>query len=176
MKKLLLVLTLSFAVFASLPSNNTYAYKLFSTSDCPKVSAPKDIYYWIDPLFLNYSGKTTEVEESINKWDSLPEIEFTKKSSTAGGADIKIEYTDTYSGDTYGEYFLGTRGHIMIYKKWRDLNETQERETIVHEVGHALGLQHTQTENDSISVMRRYGFNDKDYPLSDDKSGIAARY
>ena len=46
----------------------------------------------------------------------------------------------------------------------------------MHEVGHALGLSHTQASNNSISVMRETGFNGKAYPLSDDIAGISAIY
>ena len=49
-------------------------------------------------------------------------------------------------------------------------------ETIVHEVGHCLGLSHCQYIKNSISVMREYGFNNKAYPLSDDIQGISYIY
>lgn len=80
MKKIMSALLLSFVFFAFFSSNTSYAYQLFSTSDCPKVPYPTNIFYWIDPGFLDYSGKTTEVNESINKWDDLPEIQFTTNS------------------------------------------------------------------------------------------------
>ena len=63
-----------------------------------------------------------------------------------------------------------------MYKSWKGLDQTRRRETAVHEVGHALGLDHTQTKNNSISVMRTKGFNDKDWPLQDDIDGIKALY
>ncbi|MBK5447090.1 matrixin family metalloprotease [Peribacillus sp. TH24] len=172
----LAVPVMSLGIFANMGIESAHAYKLLSTEVAKKISPAKDAYYWIDPAFLDYSGKTTEVKESVLRWNSTPEIQFTKKATTPGGADIKIEYLNSYSGDTYGRYVSGSAGSIIIYKAWRDLNEKQERETIVHEVGHALGLAHTQSENNSISVMRQYGFNNKDYPLSDDKAGIAKRY
>lgn len=64
----------------------------------------------------------------------------------------------------------------LINKGMEWSSPIERSETVVHEVGHALGLDHTQSANDSIAVMRQYDFNYKDYPLSDDKAGIAARY
>ncbi|MFP7394173.1 matrixin family metalloprotease [Niallia circulans] len=52
------------------------------------------------------------------------------------------------------------------------MKEFIAKETAVHEFGHTIGLDHTQKSNESKSVMRAKGFNDKAYPLSDDKAGL----
>lgn len=65
---------------------------------------------------------------------------------------------------------------IIYYKSFKSLSAANKRETVVHEVGHTIGLSHTQQRNNSISVMRDYRFNGKAYPLSDDKKGINAKY
>ena len=67
----------------------------------------------------------------------------------------------------------------LFLKIWRvELDSARRKETAVHEsrpcsrfIGHIL-----QKSNDSISVMRQYEFNYKDYPQSDDWAGINARY
>lgn len=42
--------------------------------------------------------------------------------------------------------------------------------------GYTLSLSHTQSKNNSVSVMRALNFNQKAYPLADDKKGINAKY
>ncbi|MFS0593422.1 M12 family metallopeptidase [Cytobacillus horneckiae] len=168
--KILSLVSTFILLFTVLPSISQ-AYVLNSN----KISDPKDAYYWIDPAFSKYSGLKAEVKTGITSWNPTPEIQFTKEASAPGGGNVKIEYIDQYSGNTYA--VSRGKGNITVYKKWRaELNSTRRKETISHEVGHELGLAHTQSKNNSISVMRQLGFNDKPYPLSDDKAGIKAKY
>ncbi|UPM55442.1 matrixin family metalloprotease [Gottfriedia acidiceleris] len=139
-----------------------------------KVSHPKDAYYWIESEFSTY-GLKSEIKRGLTAWNSLPEIQITKEVTQLGGADVKMEYVNSLYGDVYAVH--RTQGNITFYKNWRtDLNSTKRKETAVHEVGHALGLDHTQSKNNSISVMRKLDFNNKDYPLSDDIAGFKAKY
>ncbi|WP_418301115.1 hypothetical protein [Lysinibacillus fusiformis] len=164
----LLVLCLGILFCFQVPEGQ--AYELNSN----KFSNPKDAFYWIDPTFDSYK-LGGEVKNGILAWNALPEINFTKKVPTASGVEASIEYLDKYNGNIYGQSF--GNGRITIYKKWRvELDSTQRTETIVHEVGHEAGLAHTQEKNDEIAVMRRLGFNNKAYPLKDDKAGIAKKY
>ena len=70
----------------------------------------------------------------------------------------------------------GSYSVITIYKPFVSLTVSEQNETIVHEFGHALGLDHCQESAVSISVMRRLGFNGYAHPLSDDITGILALY
>lgn len=65
---------------------------------------------------------------------------------------------------------------IVYYRPFIQASLAIQQETVVHEVGHALGLGHTQSGNDSKAVMRALGFNYKAYPLSDDIAGIKSFY
>ena len=92
-------------------------------------------------------------------------------------AYISCSVTSASNG-TYGvTYHYGNDSHgILFYNAWLTTNTSYQNKTIVHEFGHALGLAHTDSGNESISVMRATGFNLKAYPLSDDYSGISALY
>ena len=111
-KKALICMTAFILVFTSF-SQISKAYVLNSK----KISNPKDAYYWIHGAFDNYSGKKAEVKSGITSWNSLPEIQFTKEVSLAGGANVKIEYIDKNNGDTYA--VSRGSGNITVYKKWR---------------------------------------------------------
>lgn len=144
----------------------------FMTDKKYKLSDPKDAYYWIDPAFS--STDRSYVDTGINAWDVTPEIQFTKKVSLPGGANIMIEKSNSDKGSVMGQAF--GKGKILLYKGWTKLSASDKKETVVHEVGHELGLAHTQHKNDTKAVMRETNFNKKPYPLSDDKAGIAKKY
>lgn len=163
-----LVLSILVGLSLSVLPTTSSAYVLNSK----KVSHPKDTYYWIDPAFS--STHQSNIESGINTWDVTPEVQFTKRASLPGGADIMIERSNTSKGNIMGTSYGG--GHIILWSGWRGLDASDEKETVVHEVGHELGLAHTQASNDSIAVMREDGFNGKPKPLSDDIKGIAKKY
>lgn len=74
-------------------------------------------------------------------------------------------------------YHHSNDSHVITYYNLFATTESAYRyETIVHEVGHALGLAHCEAGKESSSVMRALDFNRKAYPLSDDIKGISAIY
>lgn len=93
------------------------------------------------------------------------------------GVEIKNSYSNKNTG-TYATTYYTTKqsARIICYKSFKNTSAANKRETVVHEVGHTLGLSHTQSKNNSVSVMRALNFNQKAYPLADDKKGINAKY
>lgn len=85
-----------------------------------------------------------------------------------------IYYSDNVLGSYETTTSKGTK--ITFYADMGELSTTKKKETIVHEVGHTLGLDHTQESNNSKAVMRALDFNDKAYLLQDDKDGIDSLY
>lgn len=92
-------------------------------------------------------------------------------------SDVLVNMSDIDNG-TYGVTTYKSIGKftIVYYKAFKNASSIVQQETVVHEFEHALDLGHTQTSNESKSVMRALGFNKKAYPLSDDISGIKAKY
>jgi hypothetical protein len=99
------------------------------------------------------------------------------KSSSSGKINIYQGVVDTANG-TYGVCYYNTssQSDIRYYKAFINANTAIRNETVVHEVGHAIGLSHTQSSNNTKSVMRETGFNNKAYPLSDDIAGMNKKY
>jgi len=113
-------------------------------------------------------GYKDDVLRGFTAWHSTNKIKFTKEVDISG--NVNVDYINSNYGDSYATHRDGSsfNSNITIYKSWKELNQTQRRETTVHEVGHALGLDHTQDSNNSVSVMRKKDFNNKDWPLKDD--------
>ena len=166
MKKMYLVFFLIFAVFLSISAN------AFIKSGYV-LSNPGNVKYKISSTIMQYSS--TLVTSTATWADKCAKI---------GVSNVSSDENIYFYGDlgvangTYATCHHTSSSYkvITFYSSFVNLSSVRKNETIVHEVGHALGLNHTQTANDTISVMRAVGFNDKDYPLSDDIAGIADIY
>lgn len=136
---------------------------------CPN---PSNITYSMDASvgpFASGIGSNTEV------WATYcPKLGI---SSLAHSGFIRFCGDLTVSNGTYAVcHFNDSSRTITLYNDYTGASTAHRAEVIVHEVGHALGLDHCQSEKNSISVMRALGFNNKAYPLSDDIEGITALY
>lgn len=96
--------------------------------------------------------------------------------SNPATAKILASIGDGNNGDYGVTYHLGSKQLIVFYPLWLNTTVGNQNETIVHEFGHAVGLAHCDAKDNSISVMRQYGFNQNAFPLSDDRAGIRALY
>ena len=116
------------------------------------------------------------IRSTFNKLDALIDVDFEEVSYgySAGYEDAQIEIYRTYDSDyslwenaspeSVGGGVQGSYRSDRQYVHWRDVSESDsfniaEKETIVHEIGHALGLNHPHDDgyhsgwDDSDSVM-----------------------
>lgn len=137
------------------------------------MSNPSNVKYLISTTVGGYSADTVNY---IQQWEN--------KCSEIGISVVDSGENIYFYGDldvqrgAYAVTKISRDNYAVItyYQEITTLNATQRRETIVHEVGHALGLNHCEASKKSVAVMRAEDFNNKPYPLSDDISGIKALY
>lgn len=138
-----------------------------------KLTNPSSVKYLIGTSVRQYS---TMLRIYTETWETYcDEITVTNVSSNENiyfYGNVTVD-NGTYAVTTHtrDDYHV-----ITFYKAFADTTSAYKYETIVHEVGHALGLAHCEEGKESISVMRALGFNNKAYPLADDISGIANLY
>lgn len=139
-----------------------------------KMSNPQNVKMYTSP---SVSAYTQLVQNYAKRWNDCSEISLNTAGNTG---DYNIKFCGEYNIDnqTYGvTAHKSNNSHIItFYNSFAQAEVTIKRETVVHEVGHALGLAHCQEEKNGVSVMRRLGFNGKAKPLSDDIAGIRELY
>ena len=153
-------------MFLTCTTTEAYKYTGFKMSD------PSNVKYMISTTVAMYSADTMTYTK---KWESkCSEIGFSVVNSNE---NIYFYGDYNVNNGMYADTIARNDSAVITYRKrFLELDSSQQRETIVHEVGHALGLDHCQSSKNSISVMRANGFNGKAYPLSDDIAGISALY
>ena len=128
-------------------------------------------------VYSSFSPYVYDFNTYSVKWNTSPKITILPSSGV--NATISVEGDLMSSNiDAYGVTYHHTNGTgtIIFYHNFTGLTTVEKHETIIHEVGHVLGLAHCQPSKNSVSVMRQYGFNHVETPLSDDWAGINALY
>ncbi len=107
-----------------------------------------------------------------------------KSTSDKNKANIVFMGVDKYAPHKLGDEntlaltynIKKNRKRVVFYKPWFSETDLHKAETSIHEMGHALGLAHTQDKNVKKSIMRAVGFNNKCKLYRDDIRGIKSLY
>lgn len=125
-----------------------------STEYC--INNPYHLQFWYDSINSNRikwrsdSIYTSEIEHSFQQWDDESIIIFTE---VTWGQDLFVtDYTD--NGSTTIAYYNSITNKIKLNSyHFTDMTTSQRHKTIMHEIGHALGLDHMSVStNNRISV------------------------
>ncbi len=167
-KSIAIALLLTILIVPALsPANHAHAYNV----DFSWRPNHLDVGFGISAGVITKFGST--FANCITTWNNNTKLEVWTTSSP-WITDTMVYYSSSRTGN-YGVAHDGGAS-ITLYADMDDLTTTQKRETLVHEAGHCLGMDHTQPSNNNIAVMREIGFNNKAYPLSDDIAGINFLY
>lgn len=136
-----------------------------------------------DPQNVKVSFSTT-----VGQYRSRLITYFSTWESYCSEINIVTTFSGTENIYVYGDWsvdngsFATVNVHtsnekvITFWAGFAGATTAEQNEIIVHEMGHALGLAHCDSDDMSISVMRSKGFNNKARPLADDIEGISALY
>ena len=134
----------------------------------------EEYYVYVDklPSWANYAGNV--MYESTKAWeDANPGLKFYQASSQTS-ADFIVKWTRDFGqehvGYAYGTQFIEVGlGDSGCGGKWEPYSSSHVAEIMKHEIGHILGLGHSDDPNDimyPIALNLEYGLVEEQFTLT----------
>lgn len=177
MKRNLIIILLVMLIFPLL-SPVIHAYNL-KVEAFPKNIA-KNLRYYIDKTASD-RGLGQHIVAGTSAWNSSPYIGYYGSVSREANAQQRFFASNTDKGSIVATNSNTVRlggkvtnySTIYTWRRFYSLSTANKNETMAHEVGHSLGLNH---ENSKYSIMLASGFIGRTNPTVDDLNGIKVKY
>lgn len=150
-KRFLSLLLIAFTIFLNF-SLSVQAYKI----DAPHWSKTQI------KVYIPQNNKAQTMRNAFTKWQSMSENKLNFEFVKRGPADIDVVFTDKVDGSDgpLGQYKITikdgniTKGEIKIATNGQNnYSNDYIYTTMLHEIGHVLGLQEKERKNSSIMNM-----------------------
>lgn len=145
--------------------------------------SPGSQWEYYSEVNAGYSGLTASQQDyfrsSLETWAEVSQITFVEVADAATYGDIRVAYTQAISGNTAGYSYLPTSGFIIgntiepsgaagdvwLNPTLTDLSPgSWGYSTLIHEVGHSLGLKHPFEEENGFPIIAD-GFDSTQYTI-----------
>ena len=135
-------------------------------------AGPSDLNDFLSSVFTGGVTGEALIEQSFNRWDELSGVSFVRESNDDGSAlsfsvfngslgvrgDIRIggQELDGPSGTLAFNFFPDNGGDMVLdtsefnFFQFANNNNRAFRNVIMHEVGHAIGINHVESSSDQL--------------------------
>lgn len=115
------------------------------------------VYYSISSAFDAYPSERQKIVNAINHWMSNTSLRFIQRTNQPNYIGFERVWNESYTGASQG---IGMQSGYQYIKL--DAADPFDLKTVIHEIGHAVGLYHEQSRADRNDFIQVYTENMSD--------------